>query len=180
MPLLSRNHILLAGLCSLLAVSLAYAYVSTPAPPDIPVMRWPGAASAAPLPLAPPLPPVETFAAVDARPLFNPARKPVQPKPTAQAAAALPTDVTLVGVIMGGDRRVALLHTAGANYSTSVQIGATVNGWQVFEIDADRVVLKSGDSSYIVPLSFSHAGAPATPSSDAAEPALSPAGNAKP
>jgi hypothetical protein len=174
---LSRNQILLAGLCSALALVLGYELVTEPAAADVPVLHW-QPPSPAPISLAPSLPPLESFSAIDARPLFNPARKPLA-VPQADAATTLPppTDISLIGVIIEGDRRMALLHTPASSLEVSVGVGGTIDGWQVTAVEPDRIVLHSGTTDYPVALNAPH-GEPAiesrSPQSGVQAPANTP------
>ncbi|HEY0301683.1 MAG TPA: hypothetical protein VGC36_10135, partial [Rhizomicrobium sp.] len=96
-------------------------------------------------------PPVELFADIDARPLFSAKRRPLA-DPQAGAAAAATSDFVLVGVIMGGERAVALLRSKSTSTTMSAGVGDTVNGWRVARIDATTVTLRGGAGEFIVPL----------------------------
>ncbi len=108
------------------------------------------AAAAAPALYTPP--PIELFADIDARPLFSSQRKPLQDMTQANGAAAATSDFTLVGVIMGGARAVALLRSKSTSATLSAAVGDLVNGWRVTRIDATAVTLHSAGGEFVVPL----------------------------
>lgn len=97
-------------------------------------------------------PPVELFADIDARPLFSAQRKPLQDMTQANGAAAATSDFTLVGVITGGARAVALLRSKSTSATLSAAVGDLVNGWRVTRIDATAVTLHSAGGEFTVPL----------------------------
>ncbi|MEI9988936.1 MAG: hypothetical protein WDM86_02755 [Rhizomicrobium sp.] len=165
--LLSRNHILLAGLCSALALVLGYELAMPAAALDVPVLQWRLPAQPGPLALATPFPASQSFAAIDARPLFNPARKPVQvPQTSAVAATPPPTDISLIGVIIEGDRRLAMLHTPSSPLEIGVEVGGEINGWQIVAIEPDHIVLHAGAADFPIALNAAHAGTPSMAPSD--------------
>ena len=80
-----------------------------------------------------------------------------------------PTDIGLIGVIIEGDRRMALLHTPESPLEITVTVGGTLNGWQVTAIEPDHIVLHAGSMDYSVNLNASRgASAGATDSSPGA------------
>lgn len=102
------------------------------------------------LPPAPPpfvAPPAATFVVIADRPLFDPHRKQYLPpaKPEGnKAAPPPPPNLSLVGVIIDSDRRLAMVKSSDAMLAMSVSIGAEIGGWQVASIEPDRIVLTSG------------------------------------
>lgn len=171
--LLSRTQIGLAALCLALAALFVFEQNAEPAAAEVPVLRWQPAAPA-PLALAPALPPSDSFAAIDERPLFNPARKPVQPAPDAAAAAAAPppppSNVSLIGIIIDGERRIAMLRTPASPLAISVAVGQDVGGWQVSAIEPGRVVLHSGTSDFVLDLNARRPSDGSAPPSDTPAP----------
>jgi hypothetical protein len=99
--------------------------------------------------------PLADFRETIERPLFNPARRPMTPKPPApepevaeplappQKAAASASRLSLAGLIstgkLGGR---ALLRPEGATEGTWVEVGGEFEGWRVARIDPDGVVLE--------------------------------------
>jgi hypothetical protein len=85
-----------------------------------------------------------------ARPLFNPSRRPVQRKETAQdAPRAAVSGLRLVGVMKSaGQPPRALLRSANAPTGKWIAEGAELNGWKLLEVGERSVVLQSGPRSY--------------------------------
>jgi hypothetical protein len=88
-------------------------------------------------------PPPEAFAEIDARPMFSPARKGIATAATGEATTQ-PPDVTLVGIIVDAQDRMAMLRTPGSPLANAFRVGATISGWQLSEIAPDRIVLSAG------------------------------------
>lgn len=98
-------------------------------------------------------PPQSRFAAIDARPIFSPARKPIESMAVAgTSATATPPDVALVGVILDGKTQLALLKREGAPFAESAAIGSSFDSWEVTEITPDHVVLHSGSQEFVLSL----------------------------
>ncbi len=143
----------LAGLCVVLASLVLYECLAPLPPFDPAALQLPRRNTIAPIASYAP-PPAATFSVIDARPLFNPTRQPVVATPvpgsSASSAPPPPPDVVLIGVILDGDRQLALLKAPGAPFATSFKIGATVDVWQVAEITPDHVVLRAGAAEQIL------------------------------
>jgi hypothetical protein len=105
---------------------------------------------APPAPYAPP--PEAMFADIDARPLFSMQRKPLADPALAGTAASTANDFSLAGVIMGGDKAIALLRIKSTSSTMSAVVGDTVNGWRIAKIDATAVTLRSATGDVTVPL----------------------------
>jgi hypothetical protein len=174
--LVSRNQILLAGLCSALALVLVYELAMPAAAIDVPAALWQPPPSPGPLAMAAPLPSAQSFSAIDTRPLFNPARKPVQAPPDSAAVAVTPppSDISLIGVIIDGDRKLAMLRTPSSPLEVGVSLGSQINGWQVIAILPDRIVLRSGTTDYPIGLNAVHGGTPAVGPANGAGPGSPP------
>jgi general secretion pathway protein N len=93
--------------------------------------------------------PIEQFASIAERPLFNPDRKP-DPEPPPPEAAKAPTalgdlaQVHLVGLIGSKDAQLALVRRADSQIVT-LRAGDVLDGWKVAKIDAEGVALDGGD-----------------------------------
>ena len=93
------------------------------------------------------MPPPSSFAAIDARPIFDPSRRPV-PGPPEQSSAdgsgagALPP-MALIGIIIDRQTRLALIKLAQAPQALSYAVGSSLAGWQIVAIEADKVVLRA-------------------------------------
>jgi hypothetical protein len=118
----------------------------------------PAAAAAAQDGLA--LPPIQDFAETDARPLFSPLRRPPRAEAGNMAAAPPPMNVALIGIIMGPEERIAIVRTPSSPTTVNARIGKTLDGWELVEIEADHVVLKSGSTEQEVRLRQNGQGQP--------------------
>jgi len=135
--------IVLAAANLLLAGALVYE-LSAPLPePEPPVMRLRPKAQPAAVVAAVTTPAPEAFADIDLRPPFSANRKPVAAS-EAGAAQALPPELTLVGVIVGGTDSLAMLRTPAAPLADAYRVGATISGWRLTEIAPDHIVLNAG------------------------------------
>ncbi len=124
-------------------------------------------------------PPQAAFAAIDARPIFNPTRKPVEATAVAgNSTAAAPPDVVLVGVIIDPKNQLALVKREGAPFAESLALGASLDGWEVTEIAPDHVTLRSAAQEFVLGLDGKRKsqpgppGSPLTPSAGTAGPTM--------
>jgi hypothetical protein len=113
----------------------------------------------------PPLRPVETFAVIAERPLFQPSRRPAippppvpAPVPVAAVAVVAPVSpppppapppvlapMTLLAVAISPDKREAVLGLPGGK-STTMAEGESVNGWVLAKVLPDRAVFRIADT----------------------------------
>lgn len=93
---------------------------------------------------------------VVSRPLFTQTRRPPPPVALApaQAAAPVPTTngMTLLGVLNTGTRSVALVSISGQSKPVMTAIGGTLGEWTVIAILPDRISLRTGGTTAILPL----------------------------
>ncbi|HTU35505.1 MAG TPA: hypothetical protein VMF66_17005 [Candidatus Acidoferrum sp.] len=133
----------LSGVCAILGAALLY-LTFAPLPDEQPQQIT--------LPHKPPpvleaqsitMPPPAAFTALDSHPAFNPGRAPLA---TSQVSSGTqtPPDVKVVGVIIDGANRIAMIRAPASPLAIAFQIGATISGWHIAEIEPDRVVLTSG------------------------------------
>lgn len=110
-------------------------------------------------------PPISDFAAIDERPMFMRTRRPL-PIPAKDAPAQQqPPNFALVGVIIDPANRIAITKAPGATESVDLIQGQTVAGWEVTDIEADRIRLRSASTTYELKLQPPSGTAPAsTPS----------------
>lgn len=91
----------------------------------------------------------EAFADAAARPIFAPTRRPPSNAPVS-LVEPVPPAVTfgfeLVGVLISGDERLALVRQDGVTVLQHVAIGRSLNGWQVDQIEPDHVIFSSGET----------------------------------
>ncbi len=142
-----RPAALLSSTSAVLALACVYELVAPlPAYSVPPVQTSPlPALPNTPAPFTAPLP--ETYAAISDRPLFDPHRKKYLPSPKPGAdktAPPPPANLSLVGVIIDSNLRIAMVKSSDAMLAMSVGVGAEIGGWQVSSIEPDRIVLKAG------------------------------------
>ena len=146
-----RLSVALLGLCALLGAGIAAEVVYAPS------YKVPGAASsngAAPVIAKPAgsafsLEPLEGYAEVVERPLFWPTRRPPPKAENANAGAAKTqtSKVTLLGIVLYPDTRMALLKRPNSKQHVRVREGQQFDGWVMEAILPDRVVLRRGDKT---------------------------------
>ncbi len=135
----------LTALCGVLSILLGYMLFAPL--PDIPQPAI--QAHADPVDDAPPArfeaPPKQAFAEVDDRSVFNPLRVRVSgpSDPGAANTNSLPADLSLVGVILDGDTRLALFKSNSAPLAVGVSVGGSIEGWQVTRVEPDEVGMRS-------------------------------------
>jgi hypothetical protein len=151
---LNPAQIALAALCGMLSILLGYMLFAPL--PDIPAPAI--QTHADPVDDAPPArfdaPPKQAFAEVDDRSVFNPLRVRVI-GPSAPGAAntnSLPADLSLVGVILDGDTRLALFKSAAAPLAVGVSVGGSIEGWQVTRVGPDEVGMRSAAGEQAIKL----------------------------
>lgn len=98
--------------------------------------------------------PVGTFGQVITRPAFSSSRRPPRPKPPEPVAVQKPApvvlvpvaepQVTLVGIVIGGGKSIAMVRKAGAEELLRLGKGEELDGWQVEGVLPDRLVLSHG------------------------------------
>jgi hypothetical protein len=145
--MLKPPQALLAAICAALLLATLYelvAPVQAFSVPDAPLHS--GAVTpASTLRFA--MPPEDRFAAIDARPIFLPTRKPpLLPDTAAANQPATPPPLpamVLVGIILDGANHLALLKSPGAPFVQTLSVGAALGGWTIAEIDADKIVLRT-------------------------------------
>jgi hypothetical protein len=144
---LNPAQLALSGVCSVLLVILAYLLIAPLPEISVPQVH----ARAEPVEDDAPLPrfgapPKTAFAEVDDRSVFNPARVRVNSTTTAGASnsTTLPSDISLVGVILDGERKLALIRSPQAPLAIGLGVGGSIEGWQVTRVEADRVALRAG------------------------------------
>lgn len=87
------------------------------------------------------MPPLASYDEVTARPLFSVTRRPAA---IARQASAAMSSLTLAGVAISRDGRVALIRQDKSTSLTRAREGQQVGGWTVQSIAADRVVVSNG------------------------------------
>ena len=132
--------------------------------PGVPaVAAKPGAAvDARVLPTLAVASPEQTYPESVARPLFVPSRRPAPSAPSTPVATMPKGTLTLQGVTIAGNTRIAMLREKSGRVHR-VEQGRTVNGMTVASVEPERVVLTMGDEQEAVAMLVSKAGgAPGT------------------
>ena len=151
-------------LCAVLGSDIVYQLIAAPVeiqPPHV-AIRPQVVPPAAAHPFIAPL--IRQFSEIDERSVFNPTREPVFSAVTAgDMGAGTPSDFALVGIIMGAERRIAVVKTPGAASAQNLAVGDTINAWRVTRIEPDYIVVQggAGDHDMKVPLHTSRHAAPA-------------------
>ncbi len=92
--------------------------------------------------------PLESYAGIEARPLFMPSRRPPPPGATAAGSGSGHDALMLAGVILTTNKRMAMIETKRTSGVVVVREGQVVEGWSVDEIGPDRVVISQNDEVY--------------------------------
>lgn len=149
----------LSALCLALAVVLGLIVLAPlPEVPAAPTQARAEPADDTPLPRFDP-PSRQAFAAVDERLVFNPSREPVAAlsQPGATDSSSLPSDLSLVGVILDDNTKLAMFKSGTAPLAVGVPLGGSIEGWQVTRIDAESVALRAGGPEQEMSLSTNKA-----------------------
>jgi general secretion pathway protein N len=159
-PVIALLALLAAALAGVLALELGLGGPSAPAGPA----RRPVPAEVKLMPQMVATAPEQAYPEAAARPLFSPTRRPAPavvatPQPTFQRG-----QFALLGVIVVGDHRIAMLRERSNGRVHRVEKGRDVNGIKVADIQAESVTLAMGAEQESVPLVVGKAGgAPGQP-----------------
>ena len=94
----------------------------------------------------------ETYSVILERPLFSPSRRPVGS--TVPAASSGSSGLTLLGVVSGLGRRIALIRTGEGAPATKAEAGQEVAGWQLLTVEPSHVVLERQGGHLTLGLAF--------------------------
>lgn len=93
------------------------------------------------------------------RPLFSPTRRPPPPSAADEPVAGTPEPMTapppsikVSGIIVGSDRRIAIVTVGQTGSALHVSVGSDIAGWKVSAIEARRIELRHEARSMIVVL----------------------------
>jgi hypothetical protein len=138
--------LLCAGLCAVLYIELqgvsqrslaAEASGASPTP-DLSRPEEPAVA----------VPPLAVYAPVIERPVFSPTRRPpLVPEPL-EARSTRQDGITLKGVVLSPQKRIALLETSGSGSDPQrIAEGERLEGWTVEAVLADHVVMRNSEAT---------------------------------
>jgi hypothetical protein len=95
------------------------------------------------------LPPVEELTATRERPLFAVSRRPppivIAPKQHDQTRAPIKLPFELIGIVVSGQIRMALLHDKDTDEDIKVAPGAVAGDWRVESVANRSVILRASD-----------------------------------
>ncbi|HEY1707117.1 MAG TPA: hypothetical protein VGG10_02550 [Rhizomicrobium sp.] len=135
---------------SLLGAILVYQMIA----PVAPIVIGPAKAAIRPeAPFALPTyqpPAKQDFAIINMVPAFDPNRQPVAEPLEAVTTTQQPPDVSLLGVIIGPEKSMALLRSENETIPSSVTVGQIVEGWRLIRIEPGFVVFHANASDYTV------------------------------
>jgi general secretion pathway protein N len=142
----------LAAICAVLGAKVYDEWRKAQQPVTIEAPAAATGDAPASLPLGPSLttPSEDSFAAIVERPLFSPSRRPAEAAPAAApemvepAPVEAPLDFSLVGTIVSGNERVALVATRTDGKVVQVRERGEVLGWTALLIEDGRVVFRRG------------------------------------
>ena len=140
----AASSVVLSGVILLQLHSEAPKPESAPSPPPKTAQKPEIAAQ------LPGLGPVRKYAAIADRPLFTAGRRPTKaPPPPAQPKVGRQSlkSIVLTGILIGPDKRVALIRSAKSPKPQSLGEGATVGGWRLEKVLADRILLSAGEQT---------------------------------
>ncbi len=147
-----------------------------------PVIPAPAAPAEPPVRLTYSAPPLQAYDEILLRPLFAKDRQPPpEPDATEQGADSAASDDLgawkLEGVVVTPERRLALLRDSGSGKFRRLSQGEELAGWQVSQVQADRVVLKQEQEQHEILLQVAKGGSrppalPATPQGMPVPPAI--------
>lgn len=115
------------------------------------------------------MPTAEEYEEIVMRPLFNRSRRPDAPQEVSQAGAsgsegksAPAAQISLNGVVLARNRRVALLRLDSDPKVMHVAEGQQAGGWLIETIRPDRIILRRGDATTEVVLNYKKTNGPAS------------------
>lgn len=173
----TKTQIVMLAACGLLGLVLIYELFAPLGEIAVPTANAAKAhvSTVAPAVYVPP--PAEAFAIIDDRSVFNPLRTRVASSDDivdeSNSGSGLPSDLTLIGVIIDPQTKMALLRSPASPTVISVKEGGTIDGWQVFHVLPDQVVFASDGKLQALKLSDNKPSAsPPTQQSDPDQPSV--------
>ena len=148
-PLVWRS---LAVLASAIAVAAQLAMPVQLPVPELFVTPQPDTARHAGLPPRP----ATLYPAIAEHPLFSPTRKPYvaphPPTPAAVAEGSTLRDYLLLGTVIAGNTRIALLKQPGNHQTIRATPGETIAGWKLREITPDALQFEDAAARFTLHL----------------------------
>ena len=107
-----------------------------------------------------PLGPLEAYAAVTERPLFNQSRRP-PPIADGIAQPSVQGSLSVAGIVISGRERIAFIRQGNDRKLTRMQEGQAIGDWTIRSISTDRVTLAGRGGEAILLLQTKQAAAKA-------------------
>jgi type II secretory pathway component PulC len=111
------------------------------------------------------MPEQERFAVIVERPLFSPSRQRPSAEPSGASAPSL--NLSLFGVVISTDQRIALVELGADGDPLPVKQGDEISGWRVARIEPDRILIRQDMTERELLLDFA---APAPPPPESTPP----------
>lgn len=96
------------------------------------------------------LAPIDAFRETVDRPLFNVTRRPIATESPKVSVPEPKLNIMLSGIVIGPDRRIVHLQTAGDKRVRTLGPGDSIQNWRIDAIEPDRVVLRAGARTHTV------------------------------
>lgn len=104
--------------------------------------------------------PLEDFAEIVERPLFSPTRTPAV-SGAAVDALRQSLDLTLIGVVLSNEERLAIVTPGGQSNAVRLGVGDSIQGWTLTELESERATFERDGELQTLYLAFETA--PTTP-----------------
>ena len=142
---LSWKHTALLALAAGLGTALGHEIVAPVELPQLPAVELQAKPQIAPSPQFSP-PTAQEFVGIDERFVLSPFRKQYKVPPVAPPPPPLPPppNIALVGIVIDGQTRLAIVKLPGASTASSLTVGEMIAGWQVTRIESDHLALQAG------------------------------------
>lgn len=156
---LPYRHIALLALCATFGSMLTFEILAPVEQPELPKIASRPEPAPAPPPAAFTPPSPQAFLEIDDRFVFSPFRQqykipPVIPPPPPPPP---PPNIVLLGIIIDGSSRLAIVKLPGTPVASTLTTGAAIAGWQIDQIEVDHIALHSGDAKHEFRLQYQRA-----------------------
>ncbi len=98
--------------------------------------------------------PIEDFQAILERPIFSPGRRPPPVGSVELSATTGDVSFVLKGILIDADERTALFRSKRSDKLVRLGEGDKIEGWTLVRIEADQVILASGEIEKALELTF--------------------------
>ncbi len=98
--------------------------------------------------------PAENFSVILERPLFSPTRRPPAEGTVTIESAEPELEVTLVGIIISSEGRIAIIKPEGGSQFVRLSEGDSFQGWTLETIEPDRITFQRGEIEEHIELTY--------------------------